>query len=95
MFQPGDKLTYTGKFRNACNFVSHDEAAYGKRDEWIYVSGLERLKAGEKIPASAVIYAYNPTGDVYSKSGGEHCAFHYGDMELGFTGPEVYEEWFK
>jgi len=87
VFQVGDKITYTGAFRNASADILKDKSYNGDPTEWV-------VKNVHGDQPNNLVYAYNPTGRAY-KNKSDPRAFYVGDFELTRTEPEVYEEWFK
>ena len=52
MFNVGDVLTYTGDYRDACEFVKDPKSGYGGPDGWVLT----------KTGSSGIIYAKNKGG---------------------------------
>ena len=85
MFNVGDRVRYTGKYRDACRFVLLDQFTYGAADEWV----IKSTGSGERSGHSRVVYANN------KPMGSKNTAFYAGDLELaGPVEPEEYEAWF-
>ena len=83
MFNVGDRVRYTGKYRDACKYVS-DTNTFGPIDEWV----INDAGYGKKS-TSRVVYATNKT------KASLNTAFFAGDLELaGPVEPEEYEAWF-